>query len=204
MDPFDDLHPRVSTPPPPTNSTQEKRREEQKIINSHLLINQELFPVGFAIFRCSPSMAAIIPRSFQQSCRSLLFRTKSSQHGLLSPCIWQQKRWNPDHRSVGGGNDYQFGPSSDLQPQPATQKWGYVEDMAAPGGNQTGGGIRSSAMFHGSSDNGNGGGSGGGGGKPPPKGEDKKHKLKGTAWKIFESAATTGASLAILGYGNSL
>ncbi|PUU80452.1 hypothetical protein B9Z19DRAFT_974811 [Tuber borchii] len=142
-------------------------------------------------------MAAIIPRSFQRSCRSLLFRTKSSQHGLLLPCIWQQKRWN--HRSsVGGGNDYQFGPSSDLQPQPTTQKWGHVQDTAAPGGDQTGGGIRGSGMFHGSPDNGNGEGSGGGGRKPP-KEEDKKHKFKGTAWKIFESAATTGASLAILG-----
>lgn len=90
-----------------------------------------------------------------------------------------------------------------MSPQPTTQKWGHVQDMAAPGGDQTGGGIRGSGMYHGSPDNGNGGGSGGGG-RNPPKGEDKKHKFKGTAWKIFESAATTGASLAILGYGNGL
>ncbi|PWW73428.1 hypothetical protein C7212DRAFT_285618 [Tuber magnatum] len=148
-------------------------------------------------------MATIIPRYFQRTCRSLLFSAKSSQHGLLPPSIWQQKRCNTNHRiSVGGGNDYQFGPSTDLQPQPSTQKWGYVEDPAAPGGDQTGGGIRGSGMYHGSpgGDDSNGGGSGRGGGKPPPKGEDdRKHKLKGTAWKIFESAATTGASLAILG-----
>ncbi|RPA99675.1 hypothetical protein L873DRAFT_1682833 [Choiromyces venosus 120613-1] len=146
-------------------------------------------------------MAAIIPRSFQRSCGSLIFSAKRSQHGLLLPCIWQQKCWNTNRgSSVGGGNDYQFGPSSDLKPQPSTQKWGYVEDMAGPGGDQVGGGIRGSGMYHGSpkDEGGNGGGTGSGGKKPPP-GEDKKHKLKGTAWKIFESAATTGASLAILG-----
>ncbi|KAG0639478.1 hypothetical protein HOY80DRAFT_1044986 [Tuber brumale] len=147
-------------------------------------------------------MATIIPRSFQRTCRSSLFSTKSPQHELFPPRIWQQKRWSTNQpNSVGGSNDYQFSPSADLQPQLSTQKWGFIEDMAAPGGDQAGG-TRGGGKHQGSPrvDDGDRGSSRRGGGKPPPKGEDdKKHKLKGTAWKIFESAATTGASLAILG-----
>ncbi|KAG0124218.1 hypothetical protein HOY82DRAFT_618177 [Tuber indicum] len=146
-------------------------------------------------------MTMIIPRSFQRTCRSSLFSTKSPRHGLFLPCILQQKRWSTNQpNSVGGGNDYQFGPSTDLQPQPSTQKWGFIEDMAALGGDQTGG-TRGGGTHHGSprADDGNRGSSRRGGGKPPGGEDDTKQKLKGTAWKIFESAATTGASLAILG-----
>ncbi|KAL7271968.1 hypothetical protein RUND412_005244 [Rhizina undulata] len=94
--------------------------------------------------------------------------------------------------TAGGGSDYRLGPANELQPQPQTQRWGLEEDqdvVAVVGGGKGGSG-------------GGGGGGSGRDGKGPK--EEKQHpegkKWKAAAWKVFESAATTTASLAILGF----
>jgi hypothetical protein len=90
-----------------------------------------------------------------------------------------QSRWQsgpPQPPSAGGANDYQFGPVNDAQPQPHTQHKGH-EDRDGPREKATG----------------DGGGDNEGGGT--------RSRSAGTAWKMFESAATTAASLSILGYG---
>lgn len=92
-----------------------------------------------------------------------------------------QSRWQsgpPQPPSAGGASDYQYGPANDLQPQPHTQHKG-DEDHGSPRGNATG-------------EAGEGGGDG--------KGAGTHSNTAGTAWKMFESAATTAASLSILGY----
>lgn len=90
--------------------------------------------------------------------------------------------------TAGGANDYQFGPSNTLQPQPTTQRVGNLpskddkkkksrdddDDEPSVEGNTK------------QEDRGN-------------NRRDGTHELPGTAWKMFESAATTAVSLAILG-----
>jgi hypothetical protein len=102
--------------------------------------------------------------------------------------------------SVGGANDYQFGPANDIQPQPSTQsvsetskdrekneksrkkddekeKTDWKEEAKGTEESMTRGEHRGQRGHAG-------------------QGADWK---KGTGWKAFESAATTTASLAILG-----
>jgi hypothetical protein len=78
-----------------------------------------------------------------------------------------QSRW-ASTGSTGGANDYQFGPSNDVQPQPSTQKLAPEEEDE--------------------------------GGRKDGSKDGKKRGWRGsTSFKMFESSATTAASLAVLG-----
>jgi len=87
----------------------------------------------------------------------------------------------PQPPPAGGASDYQYGPANDVQPQPHTQHKGNEGDHGS-----------SQERAPGKAGEGGGGSSGSGGTYSKPA---------NTAWKMFESAATTAASLSILGYG---
>lgn len=104
-----------------------------------------------------------------------------------------QARWvSGAPPSAGGANDYQFGPSNDVQPQPSTQVVGGHEGKAKKKSEKDskgdGDGYSGAAGMRRPAGCGNSGGNG------------THSNRAGTAWKMFESAATTTASLSILGY----
>jgi hypothetical protein len=88
--------------------------------------------------------------------------------------------------SAGGANDYHFGPANEVQPQPATQQFVPKKDEA-----------KSTRESPEKPNNGGGPGDSKNGGRGSDNAGDRK---AGTAWKMFESAATTAASLTVLGY----
>jgi hypothetical protein len=118
-------------------------------------------------------------------CSSL--RTQCLAIPIRKPTIYTlQLRWQSGQTggpAAGGANDYQFGPANDVQPQPSTQHLGSEKER------------RSNAREEATGKEGPAGGEKGGGGS---NGTHGGHS--GTAWKMFESAATTAASLSILGY----
>ncbi|KAI5804482.1 hypothetical protein EDC01DRAFT_422715 [Geopyxis carbonaria] len=137
---------------------------------------------------------------YLSSCRQLLVpaRTPGGRHlsptrcgnpqlGTTSPTArspvspYQQFR-GYGGPAAGGANDYTFGPSNDVQPQPTTQ---HVGGAPEKGKNKE------------EKDDREGIKSRKGDGKTG--GDDDAHRHSGTAWKMFESAATTAASLSILG-----
>ncbi|KAF3273837.1 hypothetical protein TWF173_002640 [Orbilia oligospora] len=97
----------------------------------------------------------------------------STKQGLSHPIKgttvpFVHRRFQSGHGTpggTGGGNDYQLGPSQEVQPQPNTQSWGesgqHEEDFRSH--------------------------------------NKQRHDWRQTAYRMLESAATTGASLAILG-----
>ena len=119
---------------------------------------------------------------------------------LPRPSVYRprpQKRWQSG--AAGGANDYQPGPANDLQPQPSTQHF-----YSSSGSGSSSGGSSGSSGSGGSGSShakGNHDGrqshSAGAGKGAYAGGGGRRHA--GTAWKMFESAATTTASLSILG-----
>ncbi|KAK6529190.1 hypothetical protein TWF281_008374 [Arthrobotrys megalospora] len=93
----------------------------------------------------------------------LIVPTTKRTPAPLTHCRFQSGHGTPG--GTGGGNDYQLGPSQEVQPQPNTQSWG------EPGQHE---GDHSSH-------------------------NKQRHDWRQTAYRMVESAATTGASLAILG-----
>jgi hypothetical protein len=144
--------------------------------------------IGPACLRCSTAGGCL-------RVRHTIFRTSPIPAPILHATAtrWQSGQ-PPQPAAAGGANDYQLGPVNDVQPQPSTQHFGqdrpdHEEESDARGGS-SGKGVPS-----------RGGGGGGGRGH----GGDGTHsRPAGTAWKLFESAATTAASLSILGYGWAL
>lgn len=88
--------------------------------------------------------------------------------------------------AAGGANDYTFSPGNDIQPQPKTQHT--VPEKEKGKGKGKDKDKDKSEGIKGRKGDGKTGG-------------DDAHGNAGTAWKMFESAATTAASLSILGYG---
>ncbi|KAF3928981.1 hypothetical protein ABW19_dt0202915 [Dactylella cylindrospora] len=97
-----------------------------------------------------------VPRS-----RRLSLQNPQLAHKSLSPALIINRRFQSTG-GTGGGNDYQLGPSQEVQPQPNTQSWGDSGD-------------------HGDD------------------ADRRRAQWRQTAYRMMESAATTGASLAILG-----
>lgn len=134
-------------------------------------------------------MATVILRSLRTFTPRLHTRplltpnTRSTQLNLHTPLFSTQylQRRCLAGPAAGGGNDYQLGPSNELQPQPNTQQLGYI------------------AIAKQASGNGGDEGGEGGGGKDDGKGGKGGHSWKQSGWKVFEAAATTGMSLAVLG-----
>ncbi|KAI5816825.1 hypothetical protein BZA77DRAFT_55643 [Pyronema omphalodes] len=102
--------------------------------------------------------------------------------------------------SVGGANDYQFGPANDIQPQPSTQSVSETSKDRAEKNEKS----RKNSDDKEKSD----WKEEAKGTEESTRGDDTGQKghagreadaKKGTGWKAFESAATTTASLAILG-----
>ncbi|KAK6353723.1 hypothetical protein TWF730_008152 [Orbilia blumenaviensis] len=85
---------------------------------------------------------------------------------LIAPASQVPRRFQSGHNTpggTGGGNDYQLGPSQEVQPQPNTQTW-------AESGLHT-----------------------------EEEHNKQRHDWKQTSYRMLESAATTAASLVILG-----
>ncbi|KAK6511937.1 hypothetical protein TWF481_000840 [Arthrobotrys musiformis] len=107
-------------------------------------------------------------------------------HASLSPLLKRSpasplvnRRFQSGHGTsggTGGGNDYQLGPSQEVQPQPNTQSWGESGQRQEEEEEQ---------VLH---RRGRGAGQ-----------SRQHHDWRQTAYRMLESAATTGASLAILG-----
>lgn len=102
--------------------------------------------------------------------------------------------------SAGGANDYQFGPVNDLQPQPNTQTVGLTKPLTSSTDKRNK--ERKSKKDDEEEDDDHEDG-------PSVKGNGRRkadddhrhgtHNPPGTGWRMFESAATTFASLTVLG-----
>jgi uncharacterized membrane protein YgcG len=155
-----------------------------------------------AFFRSLPRFRpllgpACLRRSTAGGClrvRPSVFRTRAIPAPILHATAtrWQSGQ-PPQPPAAGGANDYQLGPINDVQPQPGTQHFG--QDGPGQEDNNSESDARRGSSGKGGPSSGGGGGYGGDGAHSKPA---------GTAWKMFESAATTAASLLILGYGWAL
>ena len=114
----------------------------------------------------------------------------------------QFRRWQSIQTGIGGAggaSDYQLGPGNGLfgAPLPPFPKLSNKPDLIIelqPGPDTQHFGCGGPV----------GGGEGGGGSKDGRGGKNygkKSTDWKSTSWKMFEAAATTAASIAILGYG---
>ena len=120
-------------------------------------------------YLCPPSVALRI--GTRPPLATITFRARWQSNGPAAP------------PSAGGANDYTLGPANTVQPQPNTQIFGEETKGKKKDGSEGGAGEGG----------GRGRDSGGGGGKW------SNVRPAETAWKMFESAATTAASLFVLG-----